>query len=202
MRNGHEDRRTAYSKRAIRESLYEIMKEKPLNKITVREICENADVNRSTFYAYYTDIYDLNSQILKDYFRCQHKMIAEAKKTFGSKPDITALTVDDFYKFFYFYFNMVKENKELFRFIFNQNTMPAIHVNLRKVFYRMLCSMLPEDIPEKIKEAFRISFIFESGGLTFIFMEWLNNDCVMPVETLAKRAAYFSNGVFNGYKQS
>ena len=106
----------------------------------------------------------------------------------------------DFYDFYFYYFTMVSENRELFRYVFNQNTDASIHVNMRKLFYRELVKLLPEETPEKIRSAFFASFIFASGGVTFLLMEWLNNGCRMPVETLAKRAAYFSNGVFNGYR--
>ena len=200
MDKKREDRRTAYSKKVIRESLLELMQEKPLNKITVREICEKADVNRSTFYVYYMDIFDLHRAILKDYFRCQHRIIGEGKRIFADRPDITALTVADFTEFFLCYFHIVLENRELFHYIFNQNSDSAIHVNLRKLFYRELVKLLPADTPEKIKGGFYASFIFVCGGVTFLLMEWLNNGCRMSTENLAKRAAYFSNGVFNGYR--
>ena len=200
MEKKREDRRTAYSKKAIRESLLSLMHDKPLNKITVREICERADVNRSTFYAYYEDIYDLHRMILKDYFHCQHRVIEEGKRLLRSHPDITALTVADFYDFFLLYFGIVMENRELFTFVFNQNSDSSIHVNMRKLFYRQLIGMLPENTPDKIRDAFFASFIFVSGGVTFLLMEWLNGGCRMPVETLAKRAAYSNNGVFNGYR--
>ncbi len=200
MEKKREDRRSAYSKRAIRESLLALMQDKPLNKITVREICERADVNRSTFYAYYEDIYDLHRAILKDYFHCQHRVIAEGKRILGNRPDITDLTVADFYEFFLVYFGLVMENKELYTFIYNRNADAAIHLNMRKLFYRELTRLLPQDTPDKIREAFYASFIFVSGGVTFLLIEWLRGGCRMPVETLAKRAAYFNNGVFNGYK--
>ena len=199
MDKKREDRRTVCSKKAIRESLLALMEEKPLNKITVREICEKADVNRSTFYAYYMDIYDLHRAILKEYFRYQHRIISECKSILGSRPDITALTVADFADFYLVYFSIVLDNKELYRYVFNQNSSAAIHVNMRKLFYRELVRLLPAETPEKIREAFFASFIFVSGGVTFLIMEWLNNGCRMPAETLARRAAYFSNGVFNGY---
>ena len=71
---------------------------------------------------------------------------------------------------------------------------------MRKLFYRELTQLLPDSTPEKIRDAFYASFIFASGGVTFLLMEWLNNGCRMPPETLARRAAYFCNGVFNGYR--
>ena len=36
---------------------------KQISKITVREICEKAGINRSTFYAHYTDVYDLFERV-------------------------------------------------------------------------------------------------------------------------------------------
>ena len=200
MEKKREDRRSAYSKKAIRQSLLALMEDKPLNKITVREICERAQVNRSTFYAYHADIYDLYRTILKEYFRCQHRIIEDGKALLRSRPDITALTVADFTDYFMVYFSIALENRELFRFVFNQNADAAIHVNMRKLLYRELVALLPEHTPEKIRDAFFASFIFVSGGVTFLMMEWLNNGCRMPVETLARRAAYFCNGVFNGYR--
>ena len=47
-----ESRRTQYTRRALRDALIELLADKPLARITVRELCERADVNRSTFYAH------------------------------------------------------------------------------------------------------------------------------------------------------
>lgn len=53
------DRKTRYTRKALKDSLMELMADKPVAKITIKELCENADINRSTFYAHYTDPYDL-----------------------------------------------------------------------------------------------------------------------------------------------
>ncbi len=58
-----ENRRVRYTRMALRESLLSLLQQYPLNKITVSRICEQADVNRSTFYLYYKDAYDLMDQI-------------------------------------------------------------------------------------------------------------------------------------------
>ena len=47
-----ENRRIQMTKKLLKESVFELMEQKPLNKITIKEICENADVNRTTFYKY------------------------------------------------------------------------------------------------------------------------------------------------------
>ncbi|MHA7964887.1 TetR/AcrR family transcriptional regulator [Paenibacillus sp. CAU 1782] len=58
-----QDRRIKYTKMMIRESFIRFLKEKPISKITVKEICLAADINRATFYSHYTDQYDLLHQI-------------------------------------------------------------------------------------------------------------------------------------------
>jgi AcrR family transcriptional regulator len=52
------DKKSEQTKRMLTDSLKCLMAEKPLNRITVREICESCGVNRQTFYYHFTDIYD------------------------------------------------------------------------------------------------------------------------------------------------
>lgn len=49
-----EDRRTRLTKRLIAKSLIELIKTKPVDQISVSELCRQADINRATFYRYYT----------------------------------------------------------------------------------------------------------------------------------------------------
>jgi len=58
-----QDRRTRYTRMVLRESLMSLMEQKDIAKITIKELCQRADVNRSTFYAYYRDQYDLLRQV-------------------------------------------------------------------------------------------------------------------------------------------
>lgn len=58
-----ENRKTRYTRMVLQDSLIELMKEKPISKITIKELCEKADVNRTTFYAHYSDQYDLLRKI-------------------------------------------------------------------------------------------------------------------------------------------
>lgn len=53
------DHRVKLTKLMIRQSFLSLLKEKPINKITVKELCEKAGINRATFYAHYEDIYAL-----------------------------------------------------------------------------------------------------------------------------------------------
>ena len=53
------DRRTLKTRKAICEALMGFLTEKELNKVTVQEISDKADINRATFYKHYLDVYDL-----------------------------------------------------------------------------------------------------------------------------------------------
>ncbi|NLI89286.1 MAG: TetR family transcriptional regulator [Epulopiscium sp.] len=55
-----------YTKNIIREKFIEILNETPLNKITVKDIAKRCEINRNTFYYYYSDIYILLSEIFQD----------------------------------------------------------------------------------------------------------------------------------------
>ena len=51
------DARVRYTRRVIQEALLTLLEQKPLNKITVTELCALAQINRATFYAHYADCY-------------------------------------------------------------------------------------------------------------------------------------------------
>ncbi|HLR63498.1 MAG TPA: TetR-like C-terminal domain-containing protein [Lentibacillus sp.] len=57
------DRRKKYTRMVLKDSLITLLKVKQFSAITVKEICEEADINRSTFYSHYHDQFDLLEQI-------------------------------------------------------------------------------------------------------------------------------------------
>lgn len=62
------DRRVRYTKLMLRQSLLELMKKEDVDKISVTDICKQADINRSTFYAHYSTPTDLLNQIEEELF--------------------------------------------------------------------------------------------------------------------------------------
>ncbi|WP_158442474.1 TetR/AcrR family transcriptional regulator [Paenibacillus sp. JCM 10914] len=63
-----EDRRILYTKMVLRESLLTLMKDQPINKISVTELCKHADLNRNTFYTHYDSPLHLLSSIEESFF--------------------------------------------------------------------------------------------------------------------------------------
>lgn len=57
------DRRVLKTKRAIRNALAQLLVEKELDEITVKDVADTADINRKTFYDYYTGIHQVIDEI-------------------------------------------------------------------------------------------------------------------------------------------
>lgn len=62
------DRRVKYTRMVLSQSLLEILKERPIERVTVKEICDRADVNRTTFYVHYGSPQELLDSIRKEMY--------------------------------------------------------------------------------------------------------------------------------------
>ncbi len=60
------DRRVLKTKRAIRNAFAKLMVEKDINDITIMELADTADINRKTFYNYYSGVYQVVEDIERD----------------------------------------------------------------------------------------------------------------------------------------
>ena len=62
--NRKDNQRTRLSKLLLRNAMLDLLKEKKtVNRITVRELCERAELNRSTFYAHYSEPRELFDEL-------------------------------------------------------------------------------------------------------------------------------------------
>ena len=73
-----DNRRSQFTKQIIQQTFFDLLKEKGLNKITVKEIAEKADINRGTFYRYYTDVLDLYNKIQSSYIQTVKQEFSES----------------------------------------------------------------------------------------------------------------------------
>ncbi len=71
------DRRVRYTKKAIRDSFIALLEEKPIEKISVTEICKGADINRGTFYSHYSDPFELRASLANELVEAIERRIAE-----------------------------------------------------------------------------------------------------------------------------
>ncbi len=76
-----EDRRVRYTKQAIRDGFLTLLSRKPIEKISVTEICREADINRGTFYAHYSDPYELKRSIENELTDAMQERLEELGQT-------------------------------------------------------------------------------------------------------------------------
>ena len=107
-----EDRRVRKTKKAMTEALAELMLEKPLNSISVREISELADINRGTFYLHYRDVYDMVDTLRSEMFE-QFDEIVEKHSGMKNPNEIFPLLVE--------LYNLLAENAKLVHVLIGKN---------------------------------------------------------------------------------
>ena len=71
------DRRVAMTKKFLKDALIEMLKTKDIYHISIRELCERADVNRSTFYKYYGSQFDLLADMESDMIEFIQKTVSK-----------------------------------------------------------------------------------------------------------------------------
>lgn len=125
------DRRVEYTKMVIRDSFIQLLKEKPINKITVKEVCELADINRSTFYKYYLDPYDWLEQAEKECLETSQIIIDKIDST-----DLEVLLTE--------LLGTIKSNFEMFSVIF------ANHGNLLQEIFALYLEKAESNLKDTI----------------------------------------------------
>lgn len=75
------DARVRYTKMMIRNSFIKLLEDKAFHEITLKEVCELAGINRSTFYKYYSDIFDWREQIEKECLERAREVIDQIDST-------------------------------------------------------------------------------------------------------------------------
>lgn len=113
MKAKSDDHRTRVTKMLIRKAFTELLRQKPIQSISIRELCENAGINRGTFYSHYTDIYDLlrlmEQELLEDFRQALSPLLeekaggltpvaitAEIFRCLKDNADICAVTLGDY----------------------------------------------------------------------------------------------------------
>lgn len=80
-----EDLRVRKTKKALSDSFFELLSEKPFDEITINELCDRAGVRRATFYKHYTDKFNFFTSYIKS-LRCRFDTLIWKSE----KPDTTS----------------------------------------------------------------------------------------------------------------
>jgi AcrR family transcriptional regulator len=155
------DARVRYTKKVLRESLLQLMKTKPIHGITVKEICELAEINRATFYTHYTSPYDLLEQIEDELF---DQMSTRVIKNF--KEDTLTEVME-------LAFDIIAENIELCRVIFSENGNKRFLDRVMQIARETTISSWKADFPRATENQMDYLFSFIISGAVAVIERWV-----------------------------
>lgn len=164
----------------------ELLSIKDFEYITVKEICEKAGVNRSTFYLHYETIGDLLAECLNyvnEHFSSYFKNVNRNKFK-----DIENISHSELYlmtpEYLSPYLSYIKENRKLFYTSLQKHTSLGLEKNYKKMFVYIFNPILERfNVPENERK-YVMAFYIE--GIIAIIKEWLKSDCKESVEDMIK----------------
>ena len=181
------DRRIKYTKKTIKDTFLNLLKEKEISKITVSEICKLSDINRATFYRYYLDVYDLLEQIEQDF------MLELADATEKEKKTSVSIFTYDILEVF-------SNNKELVKLIFNSKNSISSVDNILEIAYDKCLQKWKKDLKDNITiEEIEFACVFMFNGALGIVNYWIKNNFEQDIEMIAKKVeelCYFGTNKF------
>lgn len=168
------DRRIKYTKKVIKETFIKLLDQKDINKITVSEICNIADINRATFYRYYLDVYDLLNKIQEEF---KNELIEPYEKDPTKANTVSAFSKDMLQVFL--------ENKELVKILFNTNNNIYFLNEILEIAYELCKNKWLNDIPTLTEDEINYAATFIFNGALGIVNFWVKNNFNKDIEEVS-----------------
>ena len=168
------------------EALITLLEKKDFEYITIKEICDTAEVNRSTFYLHYENTSDLLKETTR-YIIDKHLAYYEIDKTrislqFETCKREELLFITDEYLVPYLKF--IKDNQRLFKVSIKQFNSFNMNEVYGRMFEHIFNPILERfHVPEK-ERAYVMKFYLT--GVFAIVMEWLDKNCSDDMETVTR----------------
>jgi len=170
-----EDRRVRKTKHALQKGFAELLAEKEIQKITVKELTEKVDVHRGTFYAHYEDIYDLYRSI-------EDRVINEIKTLLSNDFPEGLKGLTSFYKLLFSY---LCDNKQICRFLFQGSANNSFINTLNDLFLESCLDSWNEEYEiDKLGNEIEYYAQFYLSGSFAIISKWVVSDFKYPIEKL------------------
>ncbi len=181
----NEDRRVKRTKRVLREHLFLMLETKSIDEITVKELTEKADVNRSTFYFYYKDIDDMMIQIQNDIFEVFYENVIAPQASF--------ITMDDFTDYLLRFLLFCKEYEDICKFVVSNDPKNFLAKKIKVSLLEHVPDshkIFPEDDPKRYLTCFAVSAMWQT------IIQWMYDEMKVPPEEMASflAQAYFHGG--------
>lgn len=182
------DRRTRKTKKAIRHAFAELLSQKDINDITIRDIADLADINRKTFYNYYSGIYQIVDEIENEIVSTYEKVLGEVdikrdlKNPYRIFERLTSIINTDLD--FYGYLLSVRENVSLVSKIVTMlkaKTKEALHPQI--------------EIDETTAD---IVLDYAISGMIAVYQQWFNSDRRQSIEEISSTISILFFQGFSG----
>ena len=169
-----ESRRTKMTKLLLRTALIELMQEKPFHKITVKEICERADLNRATFYLHYSDQNQLLDEVINTLVNDMTEYLSSFKGEYNHVTFLSRLL------------EYIKNNAVLYRTLMSND----VNGGTRTKVIRDVLGNIKKDLPVFGSSAEnKYFYTYFIDGTASIILKWINSDFDLSCNELAKLIA-------------
>ena len=156
-----EYRSAARSRKLINEALADLLTEKPLDKITVTDVVNRADINRGTFYAHYRDIPDVVDHLIQQTFSA----IRDAMMAQSQTPESAGLTLLSTIQ------TILEEDLSFYRKILNSSASSIMQEQLVSIVMDFMLEHKDRFYPGSHEE-YQIAIRFCAGGLSNLYRDW------------------------------
>lgn len=167
------------SRRMINEALAALMREKPLDKITVTDVVKRADLNRGTFYAHYTDIQDVVNRQVEQACAALREALLSRPTDGAAQPD-PAIVLRQIQIF-------LENDLPFFLSLLNSTLAGPCMETIRQVF---IDYMLEHERDFRIENhsSYLFNIMFASGGIVAMYQDWAGGRLPMTLTQLTDTA--------------
>ena len=171
------DRRTKRTRTLLKKAYIQLLSQKKFSDISVKELCDLADINRGTFYLHYTDIYDLKVQLEDEIVLHLEKLVLT---------HATLKNSNDSYELFLDLFQFAEKNADFFTAMLSNNSDISFLNRMQTLFKeRYLEAILKETTPYDSVDL-EYSYNFIASGFTGLINSWLTTPNRPDAEKIAK----------------
>jgi AcrR family transcriptional regulator len=168
------DRRIARTRSTLQRALIALMTRKGYEAITVEEVCQEADIGRSTFYAHFTGKDDLKRSGLDDHLR---RMLLEHQRAAALRPQ------DGGFAFALPFFEHAREQLPLYRALVSKGGVSTTIVMLRQIVTELVRNELAGKWGGAAKAPDAV-VAFIVGGFMSLLTWWLDGGAVSSPQDL------------------
>ena len=171
------DRRIRRTRRQIRRALAQLMQQKSASEVTVKELVDLADINRSTFYLHYSDIFDLLGAVEEELFR-------EIRAAVDAHP-VSAFEQEGL-AFIEEVFSILYENREICAALVGPHGDMAFLHRIERMMAENVLSQLQENFPDR-RSSIDYGYAFCTTGAVGLIKHWLAAGCAEPPREMAQQ---------------